>query len=74
MHPEKTPVPLANDPQKCEGNTWKDWVYIYTKTCTQITYVSIAPFVFPAAGQLPETEVSKHHEETCFHKISNRGL
>lgn len=61
MHPQKTPVPLANakQPLKCEGKhkTWKDSVYIYTKTHTQTTYCSIAPFVFPAAGQLPETGI-----------------
>lgn len=49
-------------------------MYVFTEICTQITYVTVAPFVFPAAGQLPETEVLKHCEETCFHKISNRGL
>lgn len=67
---------MPNNPWKYVGNwkTWKDCVYVFTETCTQITYVSVAPLVFPAAGQLPETEVLKHCEETCFQKISNRGL
>lgn len=77
MHPEENPVPLAD--AKRSPKMWRklknlEGLSVRIHENMQITYVTIAPFVFPAAGQLPETEVSKHHDETCFHKISNRGL